>query len=342
MENQRTRNIAWSLTSLKHLHRRKNDVLNFSQFFQLSPDGILIIKRDGTIHLANPALAAMVGASKPAELIGEEIRKLVVPEQLESCLSYLTIVFTSALQLSPMEMDFLHADGTRFTVEVAFGPFNLETETATQMVVRDISQRKEAEAELIRSNMELELAYRATLDGWSRALDLRDHETKGHTQRVTERTINLALGMGITVSDVFHIRHGALLHDIGKMAIPDNILLKPGPLNNDEWEIMRKHPDYAFELLRPIGYLQPALDIPYCHHEKWDGSGYPRGLKGLEIPLSARVFAPIDVLDALLSDRPYRPAWSADRVYEYIWVNKGTYFDPDVIDVLFKDLGVAI
>src|SRR6266536_302243 len=129
---------------------------------------------------------------------------------------------------------------------------------------------------------------------------------------------------------------GALLHDIGKMGIPDNILLKPGPLTDDEWVIMRKHPVYAYEMLAPIAYLQPALDIPYCHHEKWDGSGYPRGLKGEEIPLAARVFAVVDVWDALRSNRPYRQSWSEEKVCEHIRSLRGTHFDPVVVDVFLR------
>src|SRR5581483_1190357 len=142
---------------------------------------------------------------------------------------------------------------------------------------------------LQRTNLELTLSYDSTLEGWSRALDLRDKETEGHTQRVTDLTLRLARQIGIASTDLSHIRRGALLHDIGKMGIPDSILLKPGPLTAAEWVIMRKHPLYAYELLSPIPYLHPALEIPYCHHEKWDGTGYPRGLKGTQIPLAARV-----------------------------------------------------
>ena len=185
---------------------------------------------------------------------------------------------------------------------------------------------------LQRSNLELALAYDATIEGWSRALDLRDKETEGHTQRVTELTEQLALAMGLSAAELVHVRRGALLHDMGKMGIPDHILLKPGPLTDDEWVIMRQHPGYAYEMLLPINYLRPALDIPYCHHEKWDGSGYPRGLRGELIPLPARLFAVVDVWDALRSDRPYRPAWPAERVRAYIRQQAGKHFDPRVVD----------
>ncbi len=183
-----------------------------------------------------------------------------------------------------------------------------------------------------RTNMELILAYDATIEGWSRALDLRDRETEGHTQRVTEMTIKLATIMGISGEEIIHIRRGALLHDIGKMGIPDNLLLKTGPLTDNEWGEMRKHPIYAYEMLSPISYLRPALEIPYCHHERWDGTGYPRGLKGERIPLSARIFAVVDVWDALCSDRPYRRAWSREKALEYLTENSGTHFDPAVVN----------
>lgn len=192
--------------------------------------------------------------------------------------------------------------------------------------------------ELQRSNIELLLAYDTTLEGWSRALELRDRETEGHTKRVAEMAFNLGQAMGVEESDLVHLRHGALLHDIGKMGVPDSILLKPGPLSEEEWEIMRLHPSYAYQMLSPISYLHPAIDIPYCHHEKWDGTGYPRGLEGQHIPLAARIFAVVDVWDALRSERPYRPAWSDQQAREYILEQSGHHFDPDVVVAFFRML----
>ena len=185
---------------------------------------------------------------------------------------------------------------------------------------------------LQRSNTELRLAYDATIDGWSRALDLRDKETEGHSQRVTALTLRLAQALGMAGEELAQMRRGALLHDIGKMGVPDAILLKPGPLSEEEWVIMRRHPASAYDLLAPVLYLRPALDIPYCHHEKWDGTGYPRGLQGEKIPLAARIFAVADVYDALSSDRPYRPAWPAERVRVHLASLSGTHFDPAVVD----------
>ncbi|WP_298482906.1 HD domain-containing phosphohydrolase [uncultured Chloroflexus sp.] len=183
------------------------------------------------------------------------------------------------------------------------------------------------------ANTELRAAYDATIEGWSHALDLRDRETEGHSRRVTELTVRIAARMGFSEEELLHVRRGALLHDIGKMGIPDAILLKPGPLNDEEWAIMRTHPTLAVELLRPIAFLTPALDIPWCHHEKWDGTGYPRGLRGEEIPLAARIFAVADVYDALTSDRPYRTAWSRERALAYIREQAGSHFDPRVVAV---------
>ena len=190
--------------------------------------------------------------------------------------------------------------------------------------------------QLERSHAELSLSYDATLEGWVKALDLRDHETEGHSMRVTELTVQLAHSMGLPEQDLAHIRRGALLHDIGKIGIPDEILLKPGKLDDQEMEKMKLHPVYAYEWLSPIRYLAPALDIPYGHHERWDGTGYPRGLKGESIPLAARIFAVIDVWDALRSDRPYRAAWSSEKTLEHIQEGSGSHFDPVVVAAFMR------
>ena len=181
-------------------------------------------------------------------------------------------------------------------------------------------------------------AYDSTLEGWARALELRDQETEGHTRRVLQLTCDLAQAMKINKDELEYIRRGALLHDIGKMGIPDSVLLKPGTLNEREWEIMRQHPEHAYKLLYPIEHLNLSLDIPYCHHERWDGGGYPRGLKGEEIPLAARIFAIVDVWDALTSDRPYRLAWSKEKALGYISEQSGKHFDPVVVDMFWKIL----
>jgi len=187
--------------------------------------------------------------------------------------------------------------------------------------------------ELRHANIELMTAYDRTIEGWSRALDLRDKETEGHSRRVTDMTVKVAEAMGIGKEELSHVRRGALLHDIGKMGIPDRVLLKPVPLTDKEWVIMRKHPVFAYELLWPIVNLRPAIDIPYCHHEKWDGTGYPRGLRGDQIPLAARIFTVVDVWDAMIFDRPYRKGWAKEKALEYIRSNAGIHFDPKVAEV---------
>lgn len=186
------------------------------------------------------------------------------------------------------------------------------------------------------SHEELEIAYQATLEGWVRALDLRDKETEGHTKRVTALTERLAKKLGVGEDALVHITRGALLHDIGKMAIPDGILLKPGDLSPEERSIVQQHPIYAYEMLSPIKFLVPALDIPYCHHEKWNGSGYPRGLKGEEIPFAARIFTVVDVWDALVSDRPYRRGLKPTDIRKYISEQSGLYFEPKIVEVFLQ------
>jgi putative nucleotidyltransferase with HDIG domain len=186
--------------------------------------------------------------------------------------------------------------------------------------------------DLERSNAELSQAYDATIVGWSNALDLRDKETEGHSQRVTDLTLRLSEAMGMDSQRLVHVRRGALLHDIGKMGVPDHILLKAGPLTDEEKALMRQHPTLAYKMLQPIAYLQRALEIPYCHHERWDGSGYPRGLAGEAIPLVARIFAVVDVWDALRSDRTYRQAWPVDQVVQHLRQGAGHHFDPRVVE----------
>lgn len=181
------------------------------------------------------------------------------------------------------------------------------------------------------SNVELSLAYDATIESLMRVLDLRDKETEEHTRRVSDITIRMATRLGVEPVDMIHIRRGAILHDIGKMAIPDRILFKPGPLSDDEWQLMRRHPDIAVDLLSSVSYLAPALDIPHWHHEHWDGAGYPDKLHGDEIPFPARLFALVDVFDALTSNRPYRSAWSKTETLEYISSQAGRHFDPALV-----------
>lgn len=211
-----------------------------------------------------------------------------------------------------------------------------------QRKLRDLAKTLEAKviqrtSQLVKSNKQLSESYDRTLLGWAKALELRDRETEGHTKRVTELAVRLAQKMGVSDNQLINIRRGALLHDIGKMGIPDTILLKPGPLSKKERLIMRRHPELAYKMLSSVPFLKPCMNIPLCHHERWDGKGYPRGLKGKRIPLEARIFALADVWDALTNDRPYRKAWSKQKTMGYIQENSGKHFDPQIVEY-FREL----
>lgn len=202
------------------------------------------------------------------------------------------------------------------------------------------SLNENLEERVAEKTRELTESYETTLEGWAKALELRDKETEGHSRRVVEKTLQLARILGVSENDIVHMRRGVILHDIGKMAIPDDILRKERKLTPGEWLIIKKHPQAAFDLLKNIPYLKEAIDIPYCHHEHWDGSGYPRGLKGEEIPLAARIFTVVDVWDALLSDRSYSKAWPQEEVINYIEENAGSLFDPAVAGEFLRMVGV--
>ncbi len=210
------------------------------------------------------------------------------------------------------------------------------TLSALGQIVAHEKQLRIINEALHRSNLELIQAYDSTIEGWGYALELRDHETQGHTQRVAEITRKMAQQMGIRGNQLIQITRGALLHDIGKMAVPDTVLMKEGALTDEERRLINQHPIAAYEMLSKIEYLKPALDIPYCHHERWDGTGYPRGLKGTEIPLAARIFAVADTWDALAHDRRYHKAWSLEKVCGHIKSRAGSHFDPEVVAVFLK------
>ncbi|HUH97983.1 MAG TPA: PAS domain S-box protein [Anaerolineales bacterium] len=222
-----------------------------------------------------------------------------------------------------------------FTPEPEWTSF-LETLAGQAAIAIDVTQMFD---NLQRANMELAVAYEATIEGWSQAMDLRDKETEGHTQRVTGMTIQIAKAMNLGEENILKMRRGALLHDIGKLGVPDHILLKADKLTDEEWLVMKKHPEFAHDMLHAIAYLRGSMDIPYCHHEKWDGTGYPQGLQGEQIPLPARIFAIVDVWDALTSDRPYRKAWSKGDAMQYIREQSGKHFDPQVVEIFLKEFG---
>lgn len=271
------------------------------------------------------------------ELLGKPVRRLAT--QIENYQDLMRHFFRQGCRISNFEVVDYDPTGILHWYQISlFGEVVNRKLVLIWGNMIDVTDRKKAHEALQQANRELAEAYNATLEGWSRALEMRERETAGHSLRVVDLTLQLAKALGVDEEDLQHIRRGALLHDIGKMGIPDSILLKPSTLSEDEWVVMRQHPLYANELLKPIYYLEKALDIPYCHHERWNGEGYPRKLKGEDIPLAARIFAVVDVFDALTSDRPYRPAWTVDAALRYIREQSGKLFDPKVVDAFFNSI----
>lgn len=307
----------------------------FSKAFHISPDAIAILElEDGRYIEINDGFTRLTGFL-PEDVIGKNNLAFTIFANLDENTRFQDAI-RGKQEVHNMEAVFKKKDGTLWIGLVSARIIEVENRPSVIAIIRDITERKRSELELQRAHTDLAEAYDATIEGWSRVLDLRDKETEGHTQRVAEMTIRLARALGVPDEELIHIRRGALLHDIGKMAIPNQILEKPGPLTEEEWQLMRKHPEYAFQMLHPIVYLRPSLDIPYCHHERWDGSGYPRQLKGEEIPLAARIFSIVDVWDALRSDRPYRQGCSEESVLDYIRENKGIQFDPKLVDAFLE------
>jgi putative two-component system response regulator len=253
----------------------------------------------------------------------------------EKQLAEIPILFLTALDDRQSLLNGLEAGADEF-ISKPFDRYELRARLLGITRLNRFHKLNEERSNLEHAHNELKAAYDATIEGWSRAMDLRDRETEGHTQRVTQLTLKLAEAAGMNQEELVHIRRGALLHDMGKLGIPDAVLHKPAKLTDEEWVLMRQHPQLAYDMLHPIDYLHPALDIPYCHHEKWDGSGYPRGLKGEQIPLVARLFAIVDVWDALTSDRPYRPAWQKAETLKYIKEQSDKHFDPRAVDLFFQ------
>jgi len=253
----------------------------------------------------------------------------------EKQLAEIPILFLTALDDRQSLLNGLEAGADEF-ISKPYDRYELRARLLGITRLNRFRKLIEERSNLEQAHVELMAAYEATIAGWSHALDLRDRETEGHSQRVTQLTISLAEAFGLSQDEMTHIRRGALLHDIGKLGVPDGVLHKPGPLSEAEWVVMRQHPQQAYDMLLPIDYLHPALDIPRCHHEKYDGTGYPRGLKGEEIPLSARIFAVADVWDALTSDRPYRLAWDKEKALAYILEQSGKHFDPQAIKLFVK------
>lgn len=303
----------------------------FSKAFLTSPDSININRLSDGMYLdINQGFTKLTGYTR-ADVIGKTSLELNIwanPDDRERLVAGLKEFGV----VENLQATFRGKDGHIITGLMSATIMEINNQKWLLNITRDISDRIKNEEDLQKAHQMLEEAYDATLQGWVFALDLREHETADHSRRVVELTIRMAEQMGIDVNSLEYIKRGALLHDIGKMGVPDHILLKPGPLSDEEWVRMRSHPQNAYDLLNQISYLRSSLDIPFCHHERWDGKGYPRGIAGTEIPLSARIFAVIDVYDALLSDRPYRQAWQQEDVIRYLIENKGIQFDPEIVD----------
>lgn len=311
------------------------------QIFEAMVDPVVILDQRNNIVDINSSMLAMLNKNAN-EVIGAAAKVVFnnfpIPIKLYTQSSYART--EASFELGGMN---IHYEMTVWPL------YNARKEMVGRIYIsHDITELKQLENELRRKNSQLEdhvmarthelyEAYNTTLEGWARALELRDKETEGHTRRVTDTTVRIAIKLGFPDDMLEHIRRGAILHDIGKISIPDDILHKPGLLSEEEREIVKKHPETAYKLLKPIAFLEQAMDIPYCHHEKWDGTGYPRGLKGGEIPVAARIFAIADVWDALSYERFYNKAWPREKVIAHLIEQSGKHFDPRLVNI-FLDM----
>ncbi|MFW5733757.1 MAG: HD domain-containing phosphohydrolase [Oceanidesulfovibrio sp.] len=356
--------IAMQHRSLElELTRKKNELemlnLTLEQWVRERSEELVRVEReknavisglkDVVVFSMSPDLEVLWTNAPKSMLNGEGAGRALFGERSESLFSSYNgngngCLARKALQsCAPAEGEIVTKDGRHWFSHC--NPLFDKTGRVVKLVqvMMDISERKRSHEEmkklhdsLAEAHAELMEAYRHTIEGWARALELKDKETEGHSRRVVNMTLKLAMAMGVEGDELVHVEHGAILHDIGKMGVPDDILLKPGALDEEEWETMRRHPEYAYNWLSSIPYLQPALSIPYCHHERWDGKGYPQGLAGEDIPFAARLFTVVDVWDALISDRPYREAWPKSKAMAYILEQSGKQFDPDVVEAFFK------
>jgi PAS domain S-box-containing protein len=330
--------IAWSLFRL-----RVFDVTPIARdkVFEAMVEPVVILNNQNLIVDVNSSMLDLLGESAP-NVIGMPA-KTVFENFPIPIKKYIQTSYASAEATFDIRGKEAHYQMTVWPMFDAHKKI-----TGRIFISHDITAYKELEQDLRRATSELEdrvrartrelkEAYDITLEGWARALELRDKETEGHTRRVTDMTLKIASRMNITGEELDHVRRGAILHDIGKMGIADNILLKPGLLTDEERAIIQQHPLLAYQLLAPISFLKKAMDIPYYHHEKWDGTGYPCGLKGDEIPLSARIFAIVDVWDAVNSERHYKKAWTREESTRYLMEQAGKHFDPRVLNV-FLDM----
>ncbi|BCY18409.1 MAG: PAS domain S-box protein [Chloroflexi bacterium] len=335
-KNEEAHQYSRVLLSMLEDQKRAEEALEREQYLMRTlmdtiPDNIWFKDKEGRFLRANKAQARVLGAPDIADILGKTDFDFFSQEHAQYARNQELAIMNGGPAIISNDELLTYPDRPSTWVSVTKLPlFNENGEIiGTFGLARDITERKRAE-------QELQTAYESTLEGWAAALELREKETATHSRNVVEMTMALASRFNFSEDELIHIRRGALLHDIGKMGIPDSILLKPGPLTDDEWTIMRMHPTFAYKLLSKIPYLAPALDIPYRHHERWNGSGYPSGQKGEEIPLAARIFAVVDVWDALSSDRPYRPAWPRESVLNYLKEQSGIQFDPNVVNAILQ------
>lgn len=303
----------------------------FSELFTILREKIVLIDAAGQINLASPSFQAMLELPGSSDLQGRPVSDFMPEEVALQFNSLITLMKLRCQPLEQVELEFLTVSGRRIPTRITMKPFAYAGLQFIHLSVEDIQAWKATQNELLVTHLELELSYSSILSGWARTLELRDLETKGHSERVTNIMVDLALTMGFSLEEIVPFRHGAMMHDIGKVAIPDSVLLKPGPLTPEEWQLMKLHPIYGRQLLSSIDYLQESLTIPYSHHERWNGAGYPLGLKQEEIPIEARMFAVVDVWDALGNQRPYHAAWPRQESLAYIQQNSGIFFDPQVV-----------
>jgi len=306
-----------------------NKLERYGEILKVLPNAIIVVDRDGIIVAVNKNTIDMFGYDED-ELIGKPIEILVpidiADEHRKAREKYIRHP-SSRMMGSNLSLYGKKKDGTTFPIEVALSPLYLP-DLYVVAAIDDIGETADA--------------YEQSLIGWANALDLRDNDTRNHTERVTTMTLNFCKAMGFDHEELSNVRRGAILHDIGKIGIPDSILNKAEPLTDEEFEIMKKHPVLAKQMIEPIKFLSQSVQIPYYHHERWDGTGYPQGLIGAKIPLEARIFSIIDVYDALTSDRVYRKAWTKEETLKYIKENSGKLFDPYLVDYFLLNINEIV
>jgi putative nucleotidyltransferase with HDIG domain len=315
--------VAFTNPLRKILRRFENQVETQAEGYSIPAERVTVYR---TVTQEGKAVFVEDTSTVSAQVVPRQIKRIVAP--LLSFLGHPPGIFAPLIFDGKIK-GMLNIVGSNLTEQ------DVPTMQAFANQIAVALENTRLVKELQSANEKLEAAYQRTLEGWVQALDLRDNETEGHTLRTAEFTVRLARMMDVAERDIPHIRRGALLHDIGKMAIPDNVLRKPAALTAEEWQVMKQHPQTAYEWLSHIDYLKPAIDIPHCHHEHWDGGGYVQGLAGEQIPFWARIFTVVDVWDAMRSDRPYRKALPLDETFAYIRQESGKLFDPRVVNAFF-------